>query len=181
MVHHQTSLHPAGIEVPLFVRVPESWDKNVTDVAETVSWLGLAKALASVGSGDVSGTEEFIETVRTDSSNGDGIVVTADGPTWNTSVLNELGDEYDKERVDELRVRRIGIIEGGMQTVYESKWDEQEITKIEYELVDNSREELSRRTGVRPEQRYRKWLSEPTADDQVDARATARLKQLGYL
>lgn len=173
---HQVSLHPHGIHVPLYVFPPASWETDVT-VEDPVSWLGLSRALGDVVEGAVTDTESFVDAL-TEGSRTDGrVVVAVDGPTWNVGELRGL---YDDEAVDSVCVRKVGFVEEGTMTVYESGWGESTIRKQVYDLDDGSRAVRHEIEDEAPDERYAEWLRSGTARD-MSAETSARLRQLGYL
>ncbi|MDL5363425.1 sulfatase-like hydrolase/transferase [Halalkalicoccus sp. NIPERK01] len=177
MVGHHTSLHPAGVHVPLFVRFPDSWEGGRTSVTEPVSWLGLSKAIERTTTGEITSSDEFVQCVQTESTTDGAVIMTADGPTWNVSKLRE---RYDSPMIDELATRKVGVIDGDRQIVYESKWADEEITRRDYELVDGGREEIEGGSTVDLSPEQEQWLVRKSEGD-VDASVSARLEQLGYL
>ena len=177
MVGHHTSLHPGGVQVPLFVRFPSSWDTENASVSEPVSWIGLSRALGEVTTGAVDSTEAFVERVRTESQEDGAVVVTADGPTWSVPRLRE---QYDSPVLDELSTRKVGLIEGTRQVVYESKWADTDTVGREYELVGHDREAVGGANGLEPHPEHGRWLSDGSGDG-VDTTVSSRLEQLGYI
>lgn len=177
MVGHHTSLHPAGVHVPLFVLYPESWEHDRSSVTEPVNWVGLSKVLERTIKGDISNSEEFAECVIAESQTNGTVVTVADGPTWNVSTLRE---RYDSPMINDLATRKIGVIDGNKQTVYESKWGEEEITRRDYELVGRGREAIEGGTAVELSQEHEQWLTGASVED-VSVSVSSRLEQLGYL
>ncbi|WP_435348868.1 sulfatase-like hydrolase/transferase [Haloarchaeobius sp. HRN-SO-5] len=176
MVGHHTSLHPHGVQVPLYVKLPEAWEESRT-VSKPVNWVGLSKALGGVTERSVTSGTELSAAIRRESLTDGAVVIAADGPTWNVSRLRE---KYDDERVDALAVRRIGLVEGDRQVVYESPWDESEITRAEYELVDGGRELVATGGVVDVGAEHETWLTGEHSRE-ADAVVSARLERLGYL
>lgn len=206
MVHHQTSLHPRAVEVPLYVFLPEDWkaggestpaaspagsstaahadsslESPMDSSGEGCSWLGLSRALRGVLDGSVRGAGEFADAIVDRSAPDGEIVVTVDGPAWNTSVLEAADGAYDRDRIEALKVRRVGLVDGDEQIVHESAWNETAITTHRYELTGTTRRHLESEPAADLDPDHREWLLEPTDDDEIDARASARLEQLGYL
>lgn len=174
---HQVSLHPHGIHVPLYVFPPASWETGVK-VTTPVSWIGLSHGLSSVVNGSVTGTEGFIDAVVERSQSGGRVVVAVDGPTWDVTALRE---RYDDEAVDDVCVRKVGFITDESMTVYESHWDETEIKKVVYGLVDGSREFRDEQANALPDDdRYTEWL-QLGEEVGLDAETSSRLEKLGYL
>jgi arylsulfatase A-like enzyme len=174
---HQVSLHPHGVHVPLYVLPPATWETDVT-VEAPVSWVGLSRALGDVVDGSVTGIEGFVDAV-VDGSRTDGrVVVAVDGPTWNVA---ELRERYDDAAVESVCVRKIGLVERDVMTVYESTWGESTIRERVYDLRDGSRELRAETVEVEPPtERYAEWLR-AGGDRSVAAETSDRLRQLGYL
>ena len=173
---HQVSLHPHGIHVPLFVSPPASWETGVT-VETPVSWLGLSHALGGIVEDAVTDTETFVDALIEGSLTDGRVVVAVDGPAWDVA---ELRERYDDEAVDPVCVRKVGFVESGAMTVYESGWDESTIRERVYGLREGSRETRNESDDVTLEGRYGEWLREGGGSS-VAAEASARLRRLGYL
>lgn len=174
---HQVSLHPHGIHVPLYVFPPASWETGV-EVTTPVSWIGLSHGLSGAVDGSVTGTEAFVDAVVEGSQSDGRVLVAVDGPTWD---VTELRDRYDDEAVDDVCVRKVGFIQDESMTVYESHWDETDVRKVVYELVDGSREFRGEETNAMPDDAWcTEWLQ---AGEEVglDAETSSRLEKLGYL
>lgn len=173
---HQTSLHPHGVQVPLLVDPPASWDGS-SGVETPVTWVGLSNALGGVVDGTVSDTEAFVDAV-VDGSRTDGrVVVCADGPTYDLTALRE---RYGDEAVATVSVRRVGFVERDAMTVYESRWDESTIRRRTYALGDGSRELQHGTPDANPEEPYAAWLRGGD-EGGGDVETSERLRQLGYL
>lgn len=190
MVHHQTSLHPRAIEVPLYVFLPDDWkaggdSRSQHPLAgasgEDCSWLGLSRALRGVLDGSVRGAGAFTDAIVERSAPDGEIVVTVDGPAWNTSVLEAADGAYDRECIEALKVRRVGLVDGDEQVVHESPWNERSVTTHRYELAGTSRRHVESEPAADLAPQHREWLLDTTDDDEIDARASARLEQLGYM
>lgn len=177
MVGHNTSLHPAGVHVPLFVRFPDSWEANQTSVTEPVNWIGLSRAIEQSTTGEIRSGDEFVQCVRTESETDGAIITTVDGPTWNISMLRE---RYDSPVINELATRKIGVIDDNRQIVYESKWDDSDIKRRDYELVNGGRKEIEGGSAVDLSSEQEQWLLRESKGN-IDASVSSRLEQLGYL
>lgn len=173
---HQVSLHPYGVHVPLYVFPPASWETDVT-VETPVSWVGLSRALGGVVDGTVTGTETFVDTLVEGSLTDGRVVVAVDGPTWNVA---ELRGAYDDKAVDSVCVRKVGFVEQGTMTVYESRWDESATRERVYDFVDGSRELRAETAEASSPARYAEWLR-AGSERNIAAETSDRLRQLGYL
>ena len=172
---HQTSLHPHGVHVPLYVSPPGSWEVPL-QIDVPVTWVGLSKALSGVVNGTVTTSGEFVD-VTVEGSRTDGrIVVCADGPTWDVTALRE---SYDDTAVDSVCVRKIGFVETDHMTIYESRWGESTIRRRTYVLDGDTRELSDEVTDVQPPEKYATWLRNG-GERELTAETSARLRQLGY-
>lgn len=177
MIGHQTSLHPAGIQVPLLISVPDSWTGSTREVTEPVSLVDLANAIECVARGDVTDTEDFVSKL-TRQPDDSPVMSAVDGPTWNTQRLR--GD-YNDQLVNELEVRKVAEIVGDQQIVYESNWGSDEIRQTEYRLSRHDREELQSEKSGSGNEIIDEWLQTGRRKSGVDKSTSQRLKQLGYL
>ncbi len=174
---HQTSLHPAGVRVPLAVLPPAGWARPRT-VERPVSWVGLSRALRGVVEGAVTDTDGLVEATVAGSRDEAGrVVVCADGPTWDPTALRGA---YPDEAVDRVRVRRVGIVRRGTTTVYESGWDESTARRHEYETRVGSRTRRASTDAAEAPAPYDDWLA-AGGERGVDAATSERLRRLGYL
>ncbi|HET7324963.1 MAG TPA: sulfatase-like hydrolase/transferase [Halococcus sp.] len=173
MVEHQTSLHPHGVHVPLFVKTPTKWSGETATVEQPVSLVSLATGLRAVVEGDATNTTTFIHTL-TDAQ--ERVVIAADGPTIE---LSRLRDRYG-DVAEKLAVRKIGIVRSDEMSVYSCGWDDDIITKTEYELVDDTRRRRSEERVQQGDIEHGDWLVGGTQRN-VDTRTSARLQELGYL
>ncbi|WP_251344293.1 sulfatase-like hydrolase/transferase [Haloplanus halophilus] len=173
---HQTSLHPHGIHVPLYVLPPASWETG-RGVDTPVSWLGLSRALDGVVDGRVRGTDAFVDAAVEGSRTDGRVVVCADGPTWSVA---DLRGRYDREAVDAVCVRKVGFVDDDAMTVYESRWAEPAVRRLRYDLADGSRTLREEADDATPPDRYAAWLRRG-GEAAVSAATSARLRRLGYL
>jgi len=176
MLGHQTSLHPHGIHVPLYVFPPASWDVP-RRVEMPVTWIGLSEALSGVVDGAVTDSEPFVDRLVEGSRTDGRVVVCADGPTWNVA---ELRERYDVDAVESVCVRKVGFIRSDRMTVYVSPWSESTIRGREYDLQDGSWKLREETTDEVPDERYATWLR-AGGEENVAAETSARLRRLGYL
>lgn len=177
MVGHHTSLHPHGVQVPLFVSTPESWGTQKTGNATPVSWLGLSQTLGEVACGDITDPLGFNDRLTETSTGPDGVVITVDGPTWNVS---ELRKEYNDDQVDTLAIRKVGLVWDDRMDVFASPWKDESITHTAYDLHNDTRTEISDANEPALATEYECWLlNQP--DDEISATVSNRLKQLGYV
>jgi arylsulfatase A-like enzyme len=175
---HQTSLHPHGVHVPLVVVPPASWT-TPRRVEAPVTWVGLSRALGGVVDGSVTDTRAFVDRVVEGSRADDRgrVVVCVDGPTYDLDALREA---YGDDAVAAVGVRRVGVVERGAMTVYESGWRESTVRRRTYDLRDGTRVRRDETTGAPPEEPYATWLRD--GDERgVAAETSERLRQLGYL
>jgi hypothetical protein len=173
---HQTSLHPHGVHVPLFVDPPASW-MTPWRIETPVTWVGLSHALGGVVDGSVRNTEAFVDAVVEESRTDGRVVVCADGPTYDLDALRET---YGDDAVASVTVRRVGFVEQDTMTVYESGWHESAVRRRIYDLYDGTREQRDETTGATPEEPYAAWLRDG-GDGGVAAETSKRLRRLGYL
>ena len=177
MVGHHTSLHPHGVQVPLFVKTPESWSSTDVTDEQPVSWLGLSHTLGAVTRNDVTSGDEFTEHIVEASTTSSGVIVSADGPTWS---VPELRKKYDSDQVDALAVRKIGMIQRDRMDVFESPWEDRTVTHTAFELHEDTRTELPDAEAPDLLEKHKRWLlDEP--DDEISGTVSTRLKKLGYL
>jgi hypothetical protein len=170
MIGHNTSLHPHGIAVPAFVLAPNHWG-DTPKIEDPVSMVGLAKSIKSVISGDITDIDEFVTTWTKEP-----IRSTVDGPTWDISALQDaFGNE---PKIKKLSVRKVGIVENDLQTVYTSYWGSSEIQTQTYRINSNSRE-IVNQDPAKLDDHVRQWLL--TNGDSTDISPSARLKALGYV
>ncbi len=180
MVGHQTSLHPAGIQVPLFVKFPDSWGEADSTINDPVSWLGLSRTLRSVVNQNISDTKSFYDKLIRNSRNPDtdSLVCIVDGPNWN---IDKLKRQYDEGAVsDMLEIRRIGLIKSDKMTVYSSKWDSDEIWEQQYRLDDYDRILVKEQKADPDIKRFAHWLG-TNDQDTVSGEVSQRLEDLGYV
>lgn len=177
MVGHHTSLHPHGIHVPLFVNYPDSWESSISDVKEPVSWIGLSRALTGVITGEITGESAFLEVLQSESLQNGYVVVTVDGPTWN---VNSLREEYDRDRVDKLAVRKIGLVGKERMYVYKSSWNESRIESHAFDLKDDTRKPTTVTDWPELSEQQEDWLTTSVEAD-LTGEVSSRLRQLGYM
>ncbi|QRV15791.1 sulfatase-like hydrolase/transferase [Haloterrigena salifodinae] len=178
MVGHQTSLHPAGVQVPLLVKYPDGWTERETSVNEPVNWTGLSKTLGRLVEGEVSGAASFREILVSASRNSDteSIVCAVDGPNWDIQALEQ---RYGEQIVSDLiKVRRVGLIQKNEMTVYESKWGSDQISERHYQLSDGERSLVDEQEGQPASTRLQQWLGDE--GNVVSHDVSQRLKDLGY-
>jgi hypothetical protein len=126
--------------------------------------------------GSIKRPEAFVSTLR-GGDDRDYVVVFADGPTWS---ISELRQRYDEEKVDELAVRKVGVVRQDEMTVYRSYWEETEVTKFQYDLHDGTRTLCSTEPADSADVPYSEWIKSRGEDGEVSSAVTARLEQLGY-
>lgn len=171
MVGHHTSLHPHGVAVPAFVSVPNSWT-TASELNGPVSMAGLAKAVEGAADGTVTDGDEFCDVWQAEP-----VVSCADGPTWRADNLRERYGP-DHPTLAELEVRKLGIIDGEIQSVYTRRWGDSEIETATYRISPDGRE----RTDTIPTEltdRQEAWLRGGSSE-QGDTDVSERLKMLGY-
>lgn len=171
MVGHHTSLHPHGIMVPAFVSFPETWSRPAEPTVP-LSMTGLSKVINGVIEEEITTANEFVERWSQCP-----VITCVDGPTWRISTLREEYDDHP--RIDELRVRKIGIVEGDIQTVHSVYWDEESIETATFEITMDRREEID----VDPAElssSQKRWLQGGGDSETREAEISERLKALGY-
>ncbi len=170
MVGHHTSLHPHGISVPVFISFPDAWSTEKPDFQHPTSFTGLVQAIEKTLAGQIGDADRFLN-VWTESD----VVTCVDGPTWN---IGELQDDYGADLVDELGVRKIGIIEEDTQTVHTCLWKSSQVTTETYKITPNGRERIDA-APAELSGPQRDWLTDGD-DVQEVGEVSARLEALGY-
>jgi len=181
MVGHHTSLHPHGVNVPLAIDPPSGWETTDRVVETPVSIAGLGRALVDVAVGEVGTTDALVRSIRDHSrESGEGVLACADGPTWEVPVLYD-DDRYDDDLVENLCVRKVAVVREEYVDVYESQWNENEITSASYTYTQDGREITpDRETPPAPDD-VEEWLIESyDVDDEGRTAVTDRLEALGY-
>ena len=174
MAGHQTSLHPAGTHVPLFVRFPNSWDPDMNHISTPTSWTELTDATCAVLSGEVDTASGFVDVLKPDGQ----VVVAVDGPNWRIEPLKE---RFDSELVSSyLEQRKVATISNTKQVVYSSGWREQKVRKRIFELKTKTRTLLESNEDVQPPAEFRDWLIEQSGESRVAEDVSQRLENLGY-
>jgi hypothetical protein len=182
MVGHHTSLHPHGINVPLAVDPPSSWDTPKISLDTPVSTAGLGSTLSAVLSGDINSTGEFVKSVAERSREaGDAVLSCADGPVWSIpTLLNH--ERFDDDLIKQLAVRKVACVRDGFVDIYQSRWSEEMIEATSYEYSSEKRTVVKGRDTPPAPTKVSRWLSR-TYDMEHEQRDTVdkRLEALGYV
>jgi len=173
LVGHHSWLHPKLIQVPLFISFPDDWGEVASDIDDPVSLVDVARAVQQTTSGAIQSATEFVAELTSQ----DEVIVVADGSNWQ---VEQLYEEYPDDAVDSVAAKRVGIISDATMTQYERVWNEDTITKSEYELSATGRT-LRSETAVErvPDDLIDSWLR--SDDDRSEVTTSQRLKDLGYL
>ncbi|MDB9250745.1 sulfatase-like hydrolase/transferase [Halorubrum ezzemoulense] len=170
MVGHHTSLHPHGVSVPAFLSFPNHWSVENTDIQGPTSFIGLSQAIEKTLAGEITESSEFLD-VWADAE----VVISVDGPTWK---IEKRQEEYEADLIDRLGVRKIGIIEQGVQTVHTCPWQSSKITTETYQIWATGREQTDA-TPADLSDVQRDWLISGDDSQEVDD-VSVRLEALGY-
>ena len=180
---HHTSLHPHGVNVPLFVSLPARWASQKEKVDDVTSWIDLTRTVEDVMCGDIASGDEFVKRIT---ENGEAIV-TVDGSGYDLVGL-KADDRFETDLVDQiLATRKIGVIRDEHMIVYESKWESTELSKTEFELSSGQRtiRDISESTpGKEISLSAQNWLTQRKKSKafqrQVNGPIAERLESLGY-
>ncbi|WP_433630300.1 sulfatase-like hydrolase/transferase [Halomicrococcus sp. NG-SE-24] len=181
MVGHQTSLHPAGIQIPMFINYPKSWPEAADTpavVEKPVSLRGLSHGIQGVVDQSIDTREDFVQKVVDTRDIDQNIVSVVDGPTWSVDPLREE-EKFYNQKIDQVAVRKVGIIAQEYMTVYQSQWDSNEIQSTTYELSNYDRTENPELEAHEIPESYKMWLQR-SPDNEISTEVNSRLKQLGY-
>ena len=133
---HHTSLHPSGINVPLYISLPSGWESQSHKISDVTSWNSLTEAVIETMDGEINTSRGFINAL----TNAERAVVTVDGSGYDVSEIKS-DDRFDKSLVENMiGTRKIGFVEEDSMTVYESKWRQTSIQRHKYTIGDTSRE-----------------------------------------
>lgn len=180
MLGHQTSLHPHGVHVPLYVDLPSSWDdpERAKTIGEPVSLVDVARGIQGVMRGEISSGSEFVSELTASET----VNLCVDGPTWDVETLY---DHYPASAVDRLKIRKYGrVVNRNTMIVYECLWGKQSVEKLVYEYSTDirsvvSRDSITDRDEDITEAQYQ-WLTSGN-NESVDTETSQRLRALGYL
>ncbi|MFW6121195.1 MAG: sulfatase-like hydrolase/transferase [Petrotogales bacterium] len=177
MYGHHTSLHPNGVNVPLYIFPPENDEFDTGKFSEPVSLIGVSEAVSQLVNGKVKDIERFIELVKEESKLGDEgeVIITVDGPTWN---IKELEKKYNYEKVERLKIRKIGFVKKDKMRVYSSYWNSPEIIHREYTIEEYDRTLLKEdRNTEKLNEKFLNWLQYPSGDARRIKSSVNRLKR----
>jgi len=182
MVGHQTSLHPLGINVPLAIDPPKDWRSTERAINDPVSIAGLGSALTDVMRGKIDTTSGLTEAIfKYSHEEYESVISCADGPVWPVTSLQEE-DRYDESLIDKLSVRKVARIDNDYVYIYESRWNESQISVKSYQYSQSDRNLIRDREAPPVPNKVENWLTEPRSpvnDKSMDR--DARLEALGYI
>jgi hypothetical protein len=178
MVGHHSSLHPHGVQVPLLIDFPASWESEGQQVVdEPVGWTGLSKVLQRVVAGEIKSDMAFTEALVEASKTNGKVMICADGPCWDVARLRE---EYSNDLVDKLAVRRVGLVDGDTQEVYSVAWAGGTPRCKQYEIHRHRRELRETEQDPKLPDKIRSWLKRPPSATGT-TNLSGRLEALGYI
>jgi|GEM_PF-3468653 len=180
MVGHQTSLHPDGINVPLAISPPKTWESQAVERDGPVSISGVGASLKEVCKGDITSTRELINRIEEASrDHGDDVTVCVDGPKWYMKTLYK-NEEFHRSLIDALAVRKVAHIGRDRVEIFESPWDSETIDSKVYEYAEGSRTVLEDENASLDEE-TKQWLSRGhNEESNGDLSVSSQLKALGY-
>lgn len=160
---HHGVLHPRAIRVP-FVTI---------DVESPEEELLLHNAIKSTLASRYPIDVDLNHSKGLIASDGIARLVTDD---W-TYTPTQDGIQEDK-----LLCRRVSYLRSGLETVYESSWNEREIYEVTYNIKKDSRKFKSREqyTGNELSDEIVDWLKKKPGREEVNSEVEDRLEQLGY-
>jgi arylsulfatase A-like enzyme len=179
---HHTSLHPSGINVPLYISFPSGWESQSHEISDVTSWNSLTEAIIETMDGEINSAKEFISAL----TKAERAVVTVDGSGYDVSEIKS-DNRFNNNLVENINeTRKVGFVEEDSMTVYESKWGQTSIQRRKYTIGDASRElkETTPEWNDHLPQDIEMWLREESdvgaSQNVANGPISDRLEALGY-